>query len=181
MSYADLLSGKVSLPPMASVAIVGAGGIGFDVAEFLTHATPAHATNAGGGGGIPPAAMADEAAIEAFMREWEVDTGHAGRGGLAAKGAAQGAPAADETAAQREVFLLQRTKGKPGAGLGKTTGWIHRATLAKAGVKMVGGVLAYEKVDDAGLHVRLPQVTSPVKASAHASGEATRALAVTHK
>ncbi len=110
------------------VALIGAGGIGFDVADFLTH----------GHQEVEP--------ITAFYREWGIDPSFSSRGGLA--------PAAPP-AVPREVWLLQRKPGKPGKGLGKTTGWIHRARLQQRGVKAIGGV-EYLGIDDAGLHLRLP-------------------------
>jgi 2,4-dienoyl-CoA reductase (NADPH2) len=115
------------------VAIIGAGGIGFDLAEFLAH---------------PKQAVRHHPEITAFMTEWGVDldrwgTGKAERGGIRR---------AVVPAAARQIFLLQRKTTKHGAGLGKTTGWIHRTSLKVRGVEMIGGVV-YEKVDDAGLHI----------------------------
>jgi len=107
------------------VAIIGAGGIGFDVGEFLTHAHD------------------DRSEAERFNDEWGIDPGYANRGGLKAP--------VDETAPRR-VFLLQRKSSKVGDGLAKTTGWIRRTLLKKRGVQMIGGV-TYERIDDAGLHV----------------------------
>ncbi|QNP39782.1 NADPH-dependent 2,4-dienoyl-CoA reductase [Lysobacter solisilvae (ex Woo and Kim 2020)] len=132
VSYLDVLSGRVV--PGAKVAIVGAGGIGFDVAEFLVHA----------------ARPFDDAmpALDAphWRREWGVDLGYDGnRGGLGE---------ARPDAPVREVWLLQRSPGKPGAKLGKTTGWIHRATLKAKQVRMLGGV-EYVGVDDEGFHIRV--------------------------
>ncbi|RAJ41785.1 2,4-dienoyl-CoA reductase (NADPH2) [Kitasatospora sp. SolWspMP-SS2h] len=103
------------------VAVIGAGGIGFDVAEYLTD----------------PGSGAD------FLARWGVDREHTAPGGLAAPVRA---------ASPRSVFLLQRKDGKVGAGLGKTTGWIHRTELRHRGVVMVPGV-EYRRIDDAGLHV----------------------------
>jgi 2,4-dienoyl-CoA reductase (NADPH2) len=139
------------------VAVVGAGGIGFDVAEYLTHAK---GTVPGVDGSL--AELSDETAR--FMALWGVDTSHSQRSGLLAaeqqektKKAATdtGAEVLSHNATGREVTLLQRKRGKLGAALGKTTGWIHRASLQKAGVRMVGGVKSYDKVDDEGLHVTL--------------------------
>jgi len=129
VSYVDVLAGRASVG--RRVAIIGAGGIGFDVAEFLTHA--------GAGDGTDQAA-----AIAAFAHEWGIDLELATRGGIAA---AQ-APAAPA----REVWLLQRKASKLGEGLGKTTGWIHRTQLRRRGVRFVPGV-RYERIDAAGLHV----------------------------
>ena len=122
--YADVVSGRVEIGKR--VAIIGAGGIGFDVAEYLSQP--------------PPSATTD---IARWTREWGVDTTLAQRGGLTK---AQVEPSA------REIWLLQRTPGKPGKRLNKTTGWVHRATLKAKGVQMLGGV-AYERIDDAGLHI----------------------------
>ena len=125
ISYIDVLRGA---PVGARVALVGAGGIGFDVAEYLVHA------------GISPT---EDAAL--WRREWGVGDPAQTRGGLAEDGPKPDAPA-------RQVWLLQRKAEKPGRGLGKTTGWIHRAALAMKGVKMRGGV-NYEAITDDGLQV----------------------------
>ncbi|WP_306043505.1 NADPH-dependent 2,4-dienoyl-CoA reductase, partial [Mameliella sp. MMSF_3510] len=109
------------------VAIIGAGGIGFDVAEFLVT------------GDSPTESLPD------WMREWGVTDPAEARSGLAPEG-----PRPD--AAEREVVLLQRKAERPGKRLGKTTGWIHRAALKMKGVEMRSGV-NYERIDDAGLHV----------------------------
>ena len=124
LSYIDvLLAGK---PVGRRVAIVGAGGIGFDVAEFLVqHPVP------------------EDEAVRDYLKEWGVDERYRNRGGLTRP---QPEPAA------RQVWLLQRTPSRPGRTLGKTTGWAHRASLKAHGVEMWGGV-AYECIDDAGLHV----------------------------
>lgn len=123
LGYADVLNGA---PVGRRVAVIGAGGIGFDVAEYLVHR------------GVSPAL---DPAL--WRREWGVGDPAEVRGGLVA---AQPEPAA------REVWLLQRKAEKPGRGLGKTTGWIHRAALAAKGVKMIGGV-SYRRITDAGLVV----------------------------
>ena len=107
-------------------AVIGAGGIGFDVAEFL----------------VEEGASATET-LDDWMQQWGVADPEKVRGGLAS--AAPVAPA-------RAVTLLQRKPEKPGRKLGKTTGWIHRATLQAKGVKMIGGV-NYERIDESGLHV----------------------------
>ncbi|MGH8077956.1 MAG: FAD-dependent oxidoreductase, partial [Lysobacter sp.] len=132
VSYLDVLMGRVV--PGRQVAIIGAGGIGFDVAEFLVHE-----------------ARSDDAGMphldaESWRAEWGVDLGYSdNRGGLAR---------ARPTPPARDVWLLQRSPGKPGARLGKTTGWIHRATLKAKRVQMLGGV-EYLGVDDAGLRIRV--------------------------
>ncbi|MFD1194854.1 FAD-dependent oxidoreductase [Seohaeicola saemankumensis] len=126
LSYIDVLAGKVSVGK--NVAVVGAGGIGFDVSEYLVHE-----------GHSPTESIPD------WMREWGVADPEQVRGGLAAEGPRPDAPA-------RQVTLLQRKAERPGKRLGKTTGWIHRAALQMKGVQMIGGV-NYERIDDDGLHV----------------------------
>ena len=136
LSYLDVLRDK--RPVGRRVAIVGAGGIGFDVAEYL-----AHAPGEGAGAGSPaPSSTLD---LQAWLAEWGVADPSAARGGLAAAPAPRPVPA-------RDIVMLQRRAGKLGAGLGKTTGWIHRATLQRQGVRMLDGV-NYERVDERGLHV----------------------------
>ena len=125
ISYIDVLTGA---PVGRSVAVVGAGGIGFDVAEYLVHA------------GVSPTQDAD-----LWRREWGVGDPALVPGGLAKSGPMPDAPA-------RQVWLLQRKAEKPGRGLGKTTGWIHRAALSMKGVNMLGGV-NYEAITAEGLHV----------------------------
>jgi 2,4-dienoyl-CoA reductase (NADPH2) len=126
LSYVDVLAGNANVG--ARVAIIGAGGIGFDVAEFLVEDAPSPSTD-----------------VARWTREWGVDTTLGARAGLV-----KPAPEAPE----REVWLLQRTAGKPGKRLNKTTGWVHRATLAAKRVTMLGGV-SYERIDEAGLHIRV--------------------------
>jgi len=126
VDYIDVLRRK--LPVGDSVAIIGAGGIGFDVAEYLVHE------------GTSPSED-----LERWKAEWGVGDPEETAGGLAQQGP-QPEPAA------RSVTLLQRKAEKLGRRLGKTTGWIHRAELKMKGVKMIGGV-NYEKIDDQGLHV----------------------------
>ena len=106
VSYADVIGGRVAVG--RRVAIIGAGGIGFDVAEFLTH------------DGAHDGPAAGTAEIAAFAHEWGIDLGLAHRGGLA--------PAAGVARPEREIWLLQRKATKIGDGLGKTTGWIHRTS-----------------------------------------------------
>jgi 2,4-dienoyl-CoA reductase (NADPH2) len=125
------------------VAIVGAGGIGFDVAELLTADGAADGHLSDG--------RAQDRAIAAFCDEWGIDSAHAARGGLKPP---HGHPPS------REVWLLQRKHAKVGDGLAKTTGWIRRTLLRRRGVQMLAGV-EYLKIDDAGLHVNVdgaPQV-----------------------
>ena len=122
-SYVDVISGRV--PVGRNVAVIGAGGIGFDVAELLTHA----------GTGT----------IADYQAEWGIDADYRSRGAVTR-------PA--KVAAPRQVWLLQRKAGKVGDGLAKTTGWARRAKLAHHGVQMLAGV-EYLKIDDAGLHIRV--------------------------
>lgn len=126
VGYLDVLEGRVQVG--ARAAIIGAGGIGFDVAEFLVESGPSPS--------LDPAR---------WMAEWGVDPTVSTPGGLV--------PPRREHPA-RQLWLLQRTPGKPGGRLGKTTGWIHRATLKSKGVHMLGGV-EYLGVDDSGLHIRM--------------------------
>ncbi|MGW0121183.1 FAD-dependent oxidoreductase [Streptomyces sp. NPDC003327] len=124
LSYLDVL--RDGAPVGERVAIVGAGGIGFDVAEFLT--------DGGEGASQDP---------ETYFRQWGVDTSYANRGGLRTP---------ERNAPPRQVHLLQRKTTKVGAGLGKTTGWIHRTELKHRGVTMVAGA-SYDRIDDDGLHL----------------------------
>ncbi|MFI9776703.1 FAD-dependent oxidoreductase [Streptomyces sp. NPDC051956] len=124
VGYLDVL--RDGAPVGERVAIVGAGGIGFDVAEYLT--------DSGDKASQDPAT---------YFRQWGVDMDYQGRGGLAKP---------DRPAPPRAVHLLQRKTSKVGAGLGKTTGWIHRTELRHRGVTMVAGA-TYDRIDDAGLHV----------------------------
>ncbi|WP_334180412.1 NADPH-dependent 2,4-dienoyl-CoA reductase [Pseudoxanthomonas sp.] len=126
VSYVDVLSGRVTVG--ARAALIGAGGIGFDVAEYLTH--EGHSPS------LDPAR---------WMAEWGVDPTFEARGSLVK-------PRPEPPA--REVWLLQRSAGKPGARLGKTSGWVHRATLKAKQVKMLGGV-EYLGMDDAGLRIKV--------------------------
>ncbi len=122
-SYIDVVEGRKQAG--RKVAIIGAGGIGFDVAELLTHAD----------GHADP--------IDAYRKEWGIDTEYTKRGGLLE---------AKMPPTPRQVVLLQRKPTKVGDGLAKTTGWARRLLLLKRGVQMVAGV-QYERIDDAGLHV----------------------------
>lgn len=124
LGYLDVLQGD--RPVGERVAIIGAGGIGFDVAEYLTHA--------GDSGALAP---------RKFYAEWGIDTDYAQAGGLAQ-------PQAEPS--PRRVHLLQRKSTKVGDQLGKTTGWIHRTSLKARSVAMGSGV-GYERIDDAGLHI----------------------------
>jgi len=123
-SYLEVLQGKCEVGPR--VALIGAGGIGFDTAEYLLHE------------GVSPSL--DPAK---FFAEWGVDRQYRTGGGLQA---AQVAPP------PRKIYLLQRKKSKVGDGLGKTTGWIHRTALKNREVEMLNRV-SYQRIDDAGLHI----------------------------
>jgi len=124
LSYLDVMNGA---EVGQKVAVIGAGGIGFDISEVLIHSGPQQKT------------------IESFMKEWGVDMTLQARGGI------ENITPEFEPAA-REVFLLQRKKSKVGKNLGKTTGWVHRADLAKKGVQMMNGC-EYVGIDDDGLHL----------------------------
>lgn len=124
LSYIQVLKERV--PVGKRVAIIGAGGIGFDTAEYLTHE--------GDSGSLNP---------EKFYAEWGIDTSYEHVGGL---------KPAELEKSEREIYLLQRKSASVGAGLGKTTGWIHRTGLKHRDVKMIAGA-SYDKVDDQGLHI----------------------------
>ncbi len=126
LSYIDVLRDKAEIGK--SVAVIGAGGIGFDVSEFLLEDGHSPTTD-----------------LPLWMKEWGVTDPAEHRSGLAPEGPQPEAPA-------RQVTLLQRKAQRHGKGLGKTTGWIHRATLKMKDVNFVGGV-NYERIDDDGLHV----------------------------
>ncbi|HBO2382240.1 TPA: NADPH-dependent 2,4-dienoyl-CoA reductase [Pseudomonas aeruginosa] len=126
ISYLDAILQRK--PVGQKVAVIGAGGIGFDVSEFITHSGEATSLNR-----------------DAFWKEWGMDTALNTRGGVAGI-------KAEVHPAAREVFLLQRKKTKVGDGLGKTTGWIHRTGLKNKNVQMINSV-EYLKVDDYGLHI----------------------------
>ncbi len=126
LTYLDVLRDKK--PVGQRVAIIGAGGIGFDTAEYLVQSGPSASLDS-----------------TAFSHEWGIDQTLTQRGGLSPDGP-QAEPAA------RQVILLQRKTSKVGANLGKTTGWIHRASLLQRGVKMWSGV-AYERINNEGLHI----------------------------
>ncbi|MEI2766582.1 MAG: NADPH-dependent 2,4-dienoyl-CoA reductase [Dermatophilaceae bacterium] len=139
VSSLDVLSGRVEVGPR--VAVIGAGGVGFDVAEFLL-GDPAECLDA-----------------PLFLARWGVDETIGRPGGLLAEGRHSGrpvrpSPRPGDPASAREVTLLQRTPGRLGRTLGKSTGWILRARLAEAGLRELSGV-TYERIDDAGLHYLL--------------------------
>ncbi|MCQ4118330.1 NADPH-dependent 2,4-dienoyl-CoA reductase [Rhodococcus tibetensis] len=124
VSYVDVLRGRA--PIGERVAIIGAGGIGFDIAAFVTNEE-----------------SSDTDAREDFFQHWGVDVDPDVPGGVRAP---------VKRGSARRVYLLQRKTDKVGAGLGLTTGWIHRAHVASRGVEMMSGV-TYEAIDDAGLHI----------------------------
>ncbi|MFT4532679.1 MAG: 2,4-dienoyl-CoA reductase (NADPH2) [Saprospiraceae bacterium] len=129
VNYVDVLSNKVNVGKR--VAIVGAGGIGYDTAEYLTHDHD-H--------------IAPSLDVESYMKEWGVDMDYSNGGSLA------NSPL--PTPSPREVYLLKRSGGKHGKGLGRTTGWIHRASLIMKGVNHLANV-TYLKVDDHGFHISI--------------------------
>ena len=125
LSYLDVL--KYKKPVGKRVAVIGAGGIGFDLSEYLLHSGESTAMN-----------------LDKWLEEWGIDTSIESRGGIA------GMKPKFEPG-QREIFMFKRSKGKFGGKLGKTTGWIHRANLKKQNVKFINEV-EYTKIDDSGLH-----------------------------
>ena len=125
LSYIDVL--KLKKPVGKRVAVIGAGGIGFDVSEYLTHEGQSTALN-----------------IDAWLKEWGIDKTMEARSGI------EGITA-EINPSPREIFMFKRSKGKFGGNLGKTTGWIHRSTLKKKKVQFINEV-EYIKIDDVGLH-----------------------------
>jgi 2,4-dienoyl-CoA reductase (NADPH2) len=126
IGYIDAIMGRK--PVGKNVAIMGAGGIGFDVAEVILHKGTSAALD-----------------LNVFAREWGIDFEHHPRGGVTGV-----EPIVEK--ADRDVVLLQRKSTPVGRGLGKTTGWTHRISLARRAVKMLNGV-EYHKIDDDGLHI----------------------------
>ncbi|XID74190.1 FAD-dependent oxidoreductase [Alkanindiges sp. WGS2144] len=126
LSYLDVLRDKK--PVGQRVAIIGAGGIGFDTAEYLTHEGESASLN-----------------NKKFFAEWGIDESYSNRGGVTQ---------AEIAPSPREVFLLQRKETSVGANLGKTTGWIHKASLKHKQVSMIAGA-SYDKIDDQGLHITI--------------------------
>ena len=125
LSYIDVL--KLKKPVGKRVAVIGAGGIGFDVSEFLAHEGESTALH-----------------IDAWLKEWGIDKTLKARSGI------EGI-VAEVQPSPREIFMFKRSKGKFGGNLGKTTGWIHRSTLKKKNVQFINNV-QYTKIDDEGLH-----------------------------
>ncbi|RZG88559.1 NADPH-dependent 2,4-dienoyl-CoA reductase [Acinetobacter sp. WCHAc060033] len=130
LSYIEVLRDRK--PVGKKVAIIGAGGIGFDTAEYLSHE--------GESGSLNP---------QKFYDEWGIDTTYEHVGGLKA-------PEVEQS--PREIYLLQRKTNSVGAGLGKTTGWIHRTGLKHRHVNMIPGA-SYDKIDDQGLHITVGEKT----------------------
>lgn len=128
LTYLDVLRDKA--PVGQRVAIIGCGGIGFDTAMYLSQPGSPTSQN-----------------IAEFCVEWGIDTSLQQAGGLRPEGP-------HLARSPRQIVMLQRKASKPGEGLGKTTGWIHRTTLLSRGVKMIPGV-SYQKIDDVGLHVEI--------------------------
>ncbi|GAA6135354.1 NADPH-dependent 2,4-dienoyl-CoA reductase [Oceaniserpentilla sp. 4NH20-0058] len=133
VSYQELLGKELSLGK--KVAVMGAGGIGFDVSEYLTHEGESTTLNK-----------------QAWCEEWGVDVNNTEAGGLKKM---------HIEASPRQVYLLQRKASSLGKGLNKTTGWVHRAIVQMKQVEMIGGV-SYDKIDDAGLHVTITSKTGEV-------------------
>lgn len=125
LSYIEVLKDKK--PVGKRVAVIGAGGIGFDVSEYLSHEGESTALN-----------------IDAWLKEWGIDKSMEARSGI------EGVKP-DFHPSPREIFMFKRSAGKFGGNLGKTTGWIHRSTLKKKKVQFIGEV-SYTKIDDQGLH-----------------------------
>ena len=126
MGYIEAITGQREVGK--KVAVVGAGGIGFDVTDLITHAGPSAALD-----------------IDVFAKEWGIDFEHHPRGGVTGI-------EPEVARADREVWLMQRKETPVGRGLGKTTGWTHRLTLNRRGVHMLNGV-QYRRIDDRGLHI----------------------------
>ena len=126
VSYIDVITGKK--PVGDKVAVIGAGGIGFDICELISHSGPSGAVDR-----------------DVFAKEWGVDFDNHPRGGVTGV-----EPVVARSA--REITMIQRKDSRVGSGLGKTTGWTHRLSLARRGINMINGA-HYDRVDDAGLHI----------------------------
>jgi 2,4-dienoyl-CoA reductase (NADPH2) len=136
LSYIDVLRHKAKVG--RKVAVIGAGGIGFDVSEYLLHHDDA----------VDHDKSADEVNVEEFLEKWGVDRDNNDRGGLLPDDKIKIPPP------HREIILMQRKKGKLGAGLGKTTGWIHRSELVRSNAVEMLRQVSYDKVDEDGnLHI----------------------------
>ena len=126
VSYIDVINGRKNVGN--KVAIIGAGGIGFDICALISHSGPSGAVDR-----------------DVFAKEWGVDFENHPRGGVTGV-----EPVVARSA--REITMIQRKESRVGAGLGKTTGWTHRLSLARRGINMINGA-SYDRVDDAGLHI----------------------------
>src|SRR5690625_3042845 len=135
VTYADVLNGKVTVGPR--VALMGAGGIGFDVAQYLAEDANAPSPQP----------------LEAWQQEWGVEPNDPTLPGNIVQ--AKPAPSA------REIYLLQRKTSRPGKNLGRTTGWVHRAAIRMKAVKTIAGV-QYDYIDDKGLHITVEDRKSVV-------------------
>ena len=126
LTYQEVLDKELQLGK--NVAVMGAGGIGFDISEYLTHEGESTTLNK-----------------DAWMKEWGVDISNSTRGGLM-KPEIHGSP--------RKVVMMQRKQSSQGKGLNKTTGWVHRAMMKMKGVEQISGV-SYDKIDEQGLHITI--------------------------
>ena len=131
LSYIDVLRHKAKIG--RKVAVIGAGGIGFDVSEYLLHHNDEDKHDK----------KADQIDVDHFLEEWGVDKSNSQRGGLLSTANIISKP-------HREIILMQRKKGKLGAGLGKTTGWIHRSTLTRSNAVEMVSQCSYDKIDKNG-------------------------------
>ncbi len=136
LTYQDVLLHK--MPVGQSVALIGAGGIGFDAAEYLAH-DPRH--------------LPTSLDKQGFYEQWGIDTDYTNRGAIMDKNVSE---------PHREIYLLQRKTAKFGKDLGKTTGWIHRQSLKDKGIKMLGGV-TYEKITEQGLRISINEKSQLLK------------------
>ncbi len=126
LTYQEVLDKELQLGK--NVAVLGAGGIGFDISEYLTHEGESTTLN-----------------VDAWMKEWGVDITNSNRGGLAK---------AEIHPSPRKVVMMQRKESSQGKGLNKTTGWVHRAMMKMKGVEQISGV-SYDKIDEQGLHITI--------------------------
>lgn len=147
LSYIDVLRNNAKVGK--NVVIIGAGGIGFDVAEFLIHHKDGEKDKA-----------ADEVNIKDWLDDWGVDATNESRGGMLSADN-KNTEGGESHLSGRKITMLQRKKGKLGKNLGKTTGWIHRATLAKSNAVEMLGSVSYDKIDEHGhLHITLNEGSS---------------------
>ncbi|WP_431859267.1 FAD-dependent oxidoreductase [Micrococcus terreus] len=156
-SYADVVDGKAVIGPR--VAIIGAGGIGFDVAELLTEPHSEDRPFQAHTSAHEPQELGE------WQRDWGVDASFSTAGGVQ-KPHPEPSP--------RQVYLVQRKTSKMGAGLGKTTGWVHRAAVKARGVEFITGA-TYERIDDLGLHLTV-QAESSRRRPAGLAGQAQRVV-----